>query len=310
MTDPLSEVVSLLQPDLSYSKLIEAAGAWRVRRSETGRPFFIVVLDGSPCLEVQGRMPLVLRKGDFVFIPSASDFATSSTAPVPLAGTETMPVEISPNLFRLGDGQAEPDVRMLIGYCAFGSSDAALLVTLLPELVHVSGEDRLTMLVQLADQEARSNRPARAMVLARLMEVLLIEALRSTESRCSCGLLRGLGDSRITLAIRGIHQRPADPWTVAGLARQSGMSRSAFFDRFKRTVGSAPMEYLLHWRMVLAKDMLRRDQGTIVEIARSVGYGSASTFSVAFSRHVGLPPSHYAREIAASDVSARLRTAG
>jgi AraC-like DNA-binding protein len=74
------------------------------------------------------------------------------------------------------------------------------------------------------------------------------------------------------------------------------MSRSAFFDRFTRAVGVAPMEYLLAWRMALAKDLLRREDVGIAEVAERVGYGSASTFSTAFSRHVGLPPGQYARE--------------
>ena len=73
------------------------------------------------------------------------------------------------------------------------------------------------------------------------------------------------------------------------------MSRSTFFERFSGTVGVAPMEYLLAWRMALAKDLLRRRNMTVGEVAQHVGYGSASTFSVAFMRHVGLPPKRYAR---------------
>ena len=189
---------------------------------------------------------------------------------------------------------------MLVGYCAFASTDAALLVTLLPALIHARGEERLTTLVQLADQELHSDRPARHLILARLMEVLFIETLRSAGSHSSSGLLRALDDNRLAAAIRRMHEQPTAPWTVAALAREAAMSRSAFFDRFRQAVGTAPMEYLLHWRMVLAKDLLRRRDGSVAEIARRVGYGSASTFSVAFARHVGVPPSVYAREELAS----------
>ncbi len=73
------------------------------------------------------------------------------------------------------------------------------------------------------------------------------------------------------------------------------MSRSAFFDRFRKEVGVAPMEYATCWRMALAKEFLRQDVAT-AEIAQRVGYGSASAFSVAFSRHVGMPPGAYSRE--------------
>jgi AraC-like DNA-binding protein len=299
MTDPLAQVVGLLQPDLSYSKLVEGAGAWRVRRSEAGRPFFCAVLEGAPRLDVEGHDPIFARKGDFILIPAAQDFVSSSTQPEPAAGIDSLPVELRPHVYRLGDLDAEPEVRMLLGYCAFGSTDAALLVTLLPKLVHVRGEERLATLVGLAAEEFRKDRPARDVVVARLMEVLLIETLRAAGPQASSGLLRGLGDDRIAAAIRRMHERPTAPWTVAGLAREAAMSRSAFFDRFRRTVGTAPMEYLQHWRMALAKDLLRRQEGPIADIARRVGYGSASTFSVAFTRHVGMAPSLYARGEAA-----------
>jgi transcriptional regulator GlxA family with amidase domain len=85
-------------------------------------------------------------------------------------------------------------------------------------------------------------------------------------------------------------------WTVAQLAKEVALSGSAFFERFSRAVGVAPIEYLLAWRMALAKDMLRQNEGGVAEIAERVGYGSASAFSVAFARHVGLPPARYARE--------------
>jgi AraC-like DNA-binding protein len=93
-----------------------------------------------------------------------------------------------------------------------------------------------------------------------------------------------------------MHDSMARPWTVAQLAKEAALSRSAFFERFSRAVGVAPMAYLLAWRMALAKNLLRRKEGGVAEVAERVGYGSASAFSVAFTRHVGLPPTRYARE--------------
>lgn len=296
MSDPLAQVVGLLQPDLSYSKFVEGAGAWRIRRSEEGRAFFCALLEGAIRFEVHGREPLTLRQGDFMLVPAAYDFTTSSIDPAPAVGTDSVPVEVRPNVFRFGDPDAKPEVRMLVGYCAFASADAALLVTLLPEVIHARGEGRLTTLVQLAEEESRGHRPARDLILTRLMEVLFIETLRTAGAQSPSGLLRALGDEQLAAAIRRIHEQPTAPWTVAALAKEAAMSRSAFFERFRRAVGAAPMEYLLRWRMVLAKDLLRRGQGSIAEIARRVGYGSASAFSVAFTRHSGVPPSAYGRE--------------
>jgi len=127
--------------------------------------------------------------------------------------------------------------------------------------------------------------------------VLLIEALRATPGEDTPpGLLRGLADAHLAPAMRQMHGQLARSWTVAQLAKTAGLSRSAFFERFQRTVALPPMEYLLAWRMAVAKDLLRRHDLSVGEVAERVGYGSASTFSTAFSRHVGRAPGRYARE--------------
>jgi len=100
--------------------------------------------------------------------------------------------------------------------------------------------------------------------------------------------------------LKSMHANPAHPWTVVELAKQAALSRSAFFERFSRAVGVAPMEYLLTWRMAVAKNLLRHKENAIAEIAERVGYSSASTFSVAFTRHVGVPPARYGREQSAA----------
>ena len=297
MVDPLAEVVTLLQPSAPFSKVVSAAGPWRVRRSEAGRPFYCVILDGSCRIAVDGRESITLQMGDFVLIPAAYDFTVSSLAPEPPADLDTSPVALPDGEFRHGMQSGPPDVRLLVGYCVFGSPDTALLVSLLPQFVHIRGEPRLATLVQLVGEEARQLRPARDVILAHLLEVLLIEALRSTAgTAASPGLLRGLADGRLAVAMRRMHESPTRPWTVAQLAKEAALSRSAFFERFSRAVGVTPMEYLLAWRMALAKNLLRRKEGGVGEIAERVGYSSASTFSVAFARHVGLPPARYARE--------------
>ncbi len=297
MVDPLAEVVTLLQPGAPFSKVVSGAGPWRVRRTETGQPFYCVILDGSCRFAVDGHEPISLHAGDFVLIPSAYGFAMSSFEPPASEDTDPSSVALLHGEFRLGIQSGPPDIRLLVGHCVFGSPDAALLVSLLPQLVHVRGEKRLATLVQLVGEESREMRPARDVVLARLLEVLLIEALRSTDGAdAPPGLLRGLADGRLAAAIRQMHESPTRPWTVAELANEASLSRSAFFERFSRAVGVAPMEYLLAWRMALAKNLLRTKQVRVAEVAQRVGYSSASTFSVAFTRFVGQPPTRYARE--------------
>lgn len=296
MIDPLAEIVALLQPSTPFSKLVSGAGQWAVHRAEAGGPFYCVVIEGTCRLKVNSEEPLILEKGDFVLIPAAFDFTVSSLDP-PKEGYGFSHVKLPNGEVRHGEAGGPAEVRMLVGYCAFASPDAHLLVSLLPELVHVRDEPRFTLLVELVREESRESRSAREFVLARLLEVLLIEALRSAGgAQASPGLLRGLADEHLAVALRRMHEKPAEPWTVAELAKEAALSRSAFFERFKRTVGVAPMEYLLNWRMALAKDLLHRADVTVAEVAERVGYGSSSSFSVAFGRHVGRPPTFYARE--------------
>jgi len=296
LIDPLAEVVTLLKPGARFSKLVVAAGLWHIRRTDAGQPFYCMVLDGACRLELDGHESIELRSGDFILIPAAYGFAMSSLAPPSEEASETLPIALVTGEFRIGDQDGPTDLRMLVGHCTFGSPDAGLLVSLLPQLVHVRGEPRLATLVQLVRDEFRERRPAREVILAHLIEVLLIEALRSTAgTAASPGLVRGLADERLAVAIRRMHECPSRAWTVAQLAKEAALSRSAFFERFSRAVGAAPMAYLLAWRMALAKDMLRQNESGVAEIAERVGYGSASAFSVAFTRYVGLPPVRYAR---------------
>jgi AraC-like DNA-binding protein len=298
MVDPLAEVVALLRPGMPFSKVVNAAGRWRVRRSEYGRPFYCLIIEGSCRLAVDGAEPLILAPSDFVLIPSADSFSMSSLEP-PV--TEAAPVILANGEVRLGTQSGAPQMRSLIGYCEFGSPDAALLVSLLPRLVHVRGEKRLATLVELVRDEFRNQLPARDVVLARLLEILLIEALRSTAgTTASPGLVRGLADERLAGVIRRMHEEPRKPWTVAQLAKEAALSRTAFFVRFNRAVGLAPMEYLLAWRMALAKNLLRQNESAVADVAEHVGYSSASTFTVAFTRYVGLPPARYARNASVS----------
>jgi len=296
MTDPLAEVVAMLQPGVRYTKLVEGAGQWRVQRAETGQPSYCVVLDGTCRIACAGSEEHMLEPGDFILIPATYDFAMTSMAAPGADDGVTEPVVLAPGHVRLGSAEGAPDVRFIIGHCVFGSPDAALLVSLLPRLVHVHGEPRLATLVELVRDEARERRPAREIVMARLLEVLLIEALRSSVGTvASPGLVRGLADARLGHALRRLHEAPQQPWNVAELAHEAALSRSAFFERFSAAVGMTPMAYLLAWRMALAKDLLRAGRLGIGEVAARVGYSSASTFTVAFARHIGMPPARYMR---------------
>ncbi|ESQ75250.1 hypothetical protein ABENE_23575, partial [Asticcacaulis benevestitus DSM 16100 = ATCC BAA-896] len=291
MIDPFAEVVALLQPSLPFSKVASGSGSWRVENMAKGEALFWVILEGTVRLSVDGGEPIELEKNDFVLIPATNHFVASGGGECGGEMSLQDTVTKRPDETRHGDPDGPPNARMLVGRLAFGSPDANLLVSLLPRLIHVRGEERFAALVNFVRSEAQHDRPARDMVLQRLLEVLLIEALRSSSGTdVSSGLMRGLADDRLAVAIRRMHADPRQHWTVEQLAREAGLSRSVFFERFKKLVGIAPMEYLSDWRIALAKSILQRGIGGLEAVADRVGYSSASAFSVAFARSVGMPP--------------------
>lgn len=297
MVDPLAEVIALLRPRAVFSKVISGAGAWAVRYSAFGQPSFCAMLEGQCVLAVHQQEPLTLEAGDFVLMPATPGFTLSSLEPAVPVFLDPRQTQATVGELRHGRREGAPDVRMLGGYFEFDSPDASLLVSLLPVLLHTRGIERLSVLVKLVRDESLEARPGRELVLSRLVEVLLIDALRSTTGDSAPpGLLRGLADARVAVGLRLMHGAPAQPWTVHALAKEAALSRSTFFERFSRAVGQPPMEYLLTWRMALARNLLARHGAAVAEVAEQVGYSSASTFSTAFSRHVGQPPGRYARQ--------------
>ena len=296
MSDPLSEVVRLLRPRAAFANTISGKGNWAVRYSEYGLPSFCIMLEGSCLLRVDGHEAITIKAGDFVLLPTTPGFTLSSFVPAP-------PVYLDPNKvagghseLRYGEQEGAPDMRSLGGAFLFDCSDPGLLISLLPKVVHVRNSVRLSQLVQMVGEESADQKPGNEFVLSRLVELLLVEAMRSaTAEHAPPGLLRGLGDERLAPALKQLHAHIDHSWTVDQLARIATLSRSAFFERFTRLVGVPPMEYLLAWRMEIAKEMLSDNELTVSQIAERVGYGSTSAFSVAFSRHVGQPPSLYAR---------------
>lgn len=296
MLDPLAQIIKLLKPRTVFSKGISGAGSWAVRYSDFGHPSFCVVLSGSCRLAVDGESPVTIEQGDFVLLPATPGFTMSSFG---IATPTVVDPKVAPQAkgeVRHGSRKGPADVRLLGGYFVFGSPDAGLIVSLLPTVIHLRAQERLSTLVRLVVDETRASRSGRDLVLERLMEILLIEALREAPAEnAPVGLLKALGDAHLAPAIRLMHERIDRSITVVNLAKSAGLSRSVFFERFVRTVGIPPMEYLLSWRMAVARDLLRREGLSIGEVAQRVGYASSSTFSTAFSRSVGQAPGRYAK---------------
>jgi AraC-like DNA-binding protein len=299
-TDPLAAIIGLLRPQTIDSKVVTAAGQWGVRYERQGAPGFCVVLEGSFFLDVDGIGVLEVRAGDFVLLTETPSFTMASDLRV-------RPTHVSPDHspeVRHGARTGPVTMRMLGGYFRFDPPNAQLLVRLLPAFVHVRRDDagaaRLRRVVEQIGDEAAARRAGRELVLERLVEVLLVEALRllpASGGEHQGGLLAGLADAALARPLRGIHADLTRRWSVAALARAAGMSRAVFAERFARTVGIPPMQYLLELRMAMAREVLRRERPPLAEVAERVGYQSASAFSAAFSRSMGCSPSEFVRTL-------------
>jgi AraC-like DNA-binding protein len=171
-------------------------------------------------------------------------------------------------------------------------------------VVHVHRNDiaahRLGALLAALGDEALADRPGRSLMLDRLLELMLVEALRYHPAEIGeggRGLLAGLADPKIGRALRVMHADTKQSWTLVALAREVGMSRSALASRFAQIVGVPPIAYLANWRMALAKSALAASEVPMTDIAEMAGYQSVSAFSTAFKRETGLSPTRYIRSL-------------
>jgi AraC-like DNA-binding protein len=304
--EPLADVITLLRPRAAGTKMIHGAGRWGCRRPRTAYASFGLVLKGTCWLAVDGQEPLRLAAGDFVLMPANPGFTIGSDLGCEIISPDAQEDEVCRDgAIWHGDPNLEPDFKLLGGYLQPDSVNGTLLGSLLPSLVHIQASDpaagRLKRTIDLIVEEALADRPGRALVVDRLTEVLLVEALRYGNEHVDAlgqpGLLAGLTDPPLARALRQLHGDVARAWSVGELAREAGLSRSAFSERFSQKVGRPPMQYLIDWRMALAKAMLQRDATPLEAIAAAIGYQSASAFSTAFRREVGSSPSEFARSI-------------
>lgn len=301
-TDPLACLVTLLKPRTVLSKVVEGAGEWGVRYPRIDTAGFGLVISGHGYLTLEGSEPLRIERGDFVLMPHSPGFTLKSALLVEAAPTTPTSVDDSQLRLRHGRQGGEPDFELLGGYFTLESANATLLQELLPPLIHIGRsqpeELRLKHTVDLITDEISHLRPGRDLVLERLVEVLLVEAIRIPAEfglQTKPGLLKGLGDPEVARALRAFHADVAHPWTVAQMAEVAGLSRSAFSEKFRDVVGSPCMEYVTHWRIALAKDRLKHQKTVFEELAHQIGYQSASAFSTAFKRQTGCSPREFSQ---------------
>ena len=296
--DPFLDLIHLLRPQATLWGRTDAVGRWGVSFRKRGDLLFCWVKQGE-CQLIRPLSPAVcLQPNDFVLVRTSTAFSLTSDPSIEPVDSETI-VSATRGL-TLGEGVDAP-VTLHGGRFVFETANEDLLAGLLPSLVHIRANDRLSWRVRflLKMNQAESFAPGAGsdFIIVRLMKLILVEILRNETlhvDREHTGLLAGLADPVTACALVAMHRDVAHNWTVADLARLCGLSRSAFAARFSKVVGTGPIEYLMHWRMALAKDELQRGQRSSGQIALAIGFKSSSAFSTAFTRAVGCAPKLFA----------------
>ena len=297
--DPFLDLIRLLRPQATLWGAIRASGQWGVGFRERHDLLFFRVDRGRCLLLRSDQEPIHVGAGDFLLIRTTAPFVLASDRQVDPVDSETLVATTGSTTMRVGVGNTEP-VTIRGGRFVFDTANEDLLFQLLPPLVHVALSEttsaRILALLSMNEAENDAPGPASDFVVARLMELLLVELLRGeafVAQPAKTGMLRGLADSVTAKALAAMHSDPAKPWTTSTLARLCGCSRSAFNVRFTSILGVAPMRYLYSWRMAVAKDELRRGERNVAEIAFLIGFQSGAAFTRAFTRSVGCPPSGF-----------------
>ncbi|RXH53726.1 Transcriptional regulator, AraC family [Granulicella sibirica] len=260
---------------------------------------FGLILAGSCLLIKEGAANVLLEAGDFLFLSRPSDYSLASDVNVSPLKAEPALAAATSDCLVVGDGQ-HCSVRIMPGYFLLNPDNPDLLTDLLLPVVHVATSDadasQFRLLLQLVSEEASQQLPGRTLVLSRFLDILLMRVLRcliSSPEHDISGLLAGLSDPQLAVALRAMQKEVSMPWKIDSLASIAGLSRSVFAARFRKVVGTPPVDYLIRWRIALAKELLRSGEHPLTHIADTVGYKSSSAFSTAFKRSTGEYPRKY-----------------
>jgi AraC-like DNA-binding protein len=312
--DPLGEALHSLRMNGAFYCRSELSAPWGLTLPPMpGYMWFHVPTAGRALLEIDGPEATLIRPGDFTLVPHGEGHALRSEPEAPAPGILELEREYVSDryeLLRYGGGGAP--TTLICGAVRFDHPAARNLVEILPAVIHVeeSGSVQLEWMqstLRLMAAEARELRPGGEAVVTRLADILVVQAIRfwlESDPAAQGGWLGALQDKQIGRAIALIHKEPARPWTVAALAGELAMSRSAFAARFTELVGEPVMHYVARWRMQLALRLLG-DGATVGELAGQLGYRSEAAFARAFKRVMGVPPGAVRRRPASeSGVSA------
>ena len=295
MLDPLSSVLSLLNPRSALTTRLELGGAWCLAFPAYEGIKFNVIQQGQCWLQVEGiEQPLQLQAGDGYLLTDGRPYLLYSQRGLPTRDAHSLLTHADEGVVCCG-GQ---EVVVLRGKFTFDQTHSPLLLEALDPVIRLpmAHASVIQWTLQQLWEEVRHPGPGTALTVDHLSHLMLIHGLRAFLEQGgtpSANWLNALGDAHIGPVLNLMHANPAHGWCVESLASHASMSRSRFTEHFKRIVGVPPLTYLLRWRIRLGMRLLRRSQYSVAKIAEELGYESDSAFSQAFRRETGISPLRY-----------------
>jgi AraC-like DNA-binding protein len=297
--DPLSEVFSLINIRGARCTRFEASGRWSYRFPAKPAVKFGAVLAGDCWIDFGEGQRHQLAAGDCFLLANAPSYVLANDDHI-LSEDGLAAFDWAQSDIARHEGN---DTVLIAGTFSFEESDADLLLDSLPTFLLIPSSNASATVVRstlaILDIEIKGTQIGAAVLTDRLVDILLVQVLRAAliqDDGDNLGWISALADPRIGRAIGLMHGDAAYPWSLETLAASVAMSRSAFSKRFKSLVGLAPLDYLLRWRMRLARNALRRGS-TVATVASEVGYSSESAFGHAFKRIYGIAPRRYWRSV-------------
>jgi AraC-like DNA-binding protein len=298
--DPVGEALHFLRMDGAFYCRSELTAPWGLTLDPMpGYLWFHVVTNGGALLEVEQDQARWLHPGDVSLVPHGNGHVVRSEPGVAAPGILELELEHPSDRYEiLRHGGGGAPTTLICGAVRFDHPVARNLIGILPPILYIQASDEpraswMQGVFKLMAAEARAFQPGGEAVITRLADVLVIQAIRAwieTAPAARTGWLGALQDPQIGQALALIHRDPTRPWTVASMAHELAMSRSAFAARFTQLVDQPAMQYLTRWRMQLAHHALQTEGATVAEVATRLGYQSEAAFARAFKRVIGIPP--------------------
>jgi AraC-like DNA-binding protein len=299
-SDPLGEALHFLRMNGAFYCRSELTAPWGLTMPPMpGYIWFHVVTSGRLWLETGEEDAGWIQPGGLALVPHGEGHVLRSERGAPAPGILELEREsVSDRYEILRHGRGGSPTGLMCGAVRFEHPAARNLIQILPTTIHIeasssSRTEWMQSMLRLMAAEAAEFRPGGEAVITRLGDILVIQAIRAwmeSDPAAQTGWLGALQDPQIGRAISLIHRDPARDWTVASLADELAMSRSAFAARFTELVGEPVMRYVARWRMHVAVAALNDEDATVGELADRLGYRSEAAFSRAFKRVIGISP--------------------